>query len=113
MAKSKVMDVATAAQSGVVVKRAWFSLEIWNYAVGALVSLLGLVAFLAPNILPLIPALELSPRWALFWVVMINAALYVNGWVLKLQSRSVIGTQSDVRTAKEAVASPDEDDGEP
>ena len=111
MAKSKVMDVATAAQSGVVVKRAWFSLEVWNYALGIIMALVGLIAFLAPTALPFIPELGLKPVWTMAIVLALNAAIHANGWLLKLQSRSVIGTKADVRTAKEAVASPDETEG--
>jgi len=108
MAKSAVVDVKAVAQSGVTVKRAWFSAEIWNYALGALVALFGLAAFLAPTALPFIHELGLSPAWTMGIVLGLNAIIFINGWVLKLGSTTMIGNHADVKEAKEAVAAPDD-----
>ena len=108
MAKRKTIDVAEAAASGVVVKRAWKSAEVWNHATGAVVAGLGLVAVLAPTALPFIAELELSPFWTMVIVVALNGAIHVNGWVLKLQSKSVLGDRVDVEIADESLFGPDD-----
>lgn len=103
MAKNEVIDVATVAQSGVTVKRSWKSLEIWNYALGIFVALFGLLAFLAPIALPFIADLGLSTRATMAVVILLNGIIYVSGWVLKLQSKSLIGSKTDVAIAKDAT----------
>lgn len=102
MAKRKSIDVAEAAASGVVVKRAWKSAEIWNYAFGAFVAVFGLIAVLAPTALPFVHELGLSPFWTMVVVVALNGVVHVNGWVLKLQSKSVLGDRVDVQIADDS-----------
>lgn len=103
MPKHSTMDIATAAQSGVTIKRAWKSAEVWNYLAGFLLALFGLAAALVPTALPFIDQLQLSPFWTMVIVLGLNAVLIINGWLLKLTSTTVVGGKIEVGIARDAL----------
>jgi hypothetical protein len=104
MAKSDTVDVSTITIGGITVKRWWRSKEIWNYIVGAVTTVIALVAVLAPNVLPLLPTLNLSPGRMLAAVVVLNLAVQINGMILKMRSTAMIGNKVEVAEAKSVNA---------
>ncbi len=86
------------------VKRWWRSKEIWNAVVGGVSAFIGLIAVLAPEVLPLLPTLGLTPGRMLLAIVFLNGIVHVNGIVLKMRSTSMIGGKVDVAVANEADA---------
>lgn len=113
MAKHSLIDVANVATSGVVVKRWWKSAEVWNQIVGVVGTVVGVTAGLAPNVLPLLPTLGLTPVQMVVGVVLFNGAIQINAIILKNRSTSLIGGKVDVAIAKDATAetSPGFDNG--
>lgn len=104
MSKSDKIEIPTVVIGGITVKRWWRSREAWNAIFGALVSVVSgailLGAAIAPEILPLLHTLGLSPITLVLWTVALNAVVHIGQFILKLRSTSVIGNKTDVAEAK-------------
>lgn len=103
MAKNEIVNVPSIATSGITVKRWWQSAEVWNQLAGIVGTTVGVVAGLAPNVLPLLPTLGLTPVQLAVGVIIFNGAIQVNGVILKMRSTSMIGGKLDVAIAKDAT----------
>lgn len=100
MAKNDIIDVPTAAEAGVTIKRWWKSGEIFNYSVGMMVAVISLGALIAPSLLPILPTLNLSPWQYAVAVLVLQLLIHGGGMVLKMRSTTVIGGKVDVAQAK-------------
>jgi hypothetical protein len=103
MAKHNFIDIPGVASAGVEVKRWWKSAEVWNQIVGIVGTTVGVVAGLAPQVLPLLPTLGLSPVQLFVGVIVFNGAIQINAVLLKVRSTSVIGGKTDVAIAKDTT----------
>lgn len=107
MAKVDKIEIPTVVIGGVVIKRWWRSREVWNAIFGAIVSVvssvIALAAYVAPEVLPLLHTLDLSPGKLLLWTVILNAVIHGGQAILKVRSTSLIGSKTDVEIAKETT----------